>query len=242
MKILLAIASLLAAAVANANPTPHAPVEIHQRLQLADGAHRYDVAITLDACGGGYDADVISLLVARRIPATIFVTKRWLDRNPRGAAELLAHADLFELEDHGTAHVPAVVGTGRHLYGMAGEPDIAHLRSEVSGAADAIAQLTGQPPHFYRGAGAAYDAEAVQTIEAMGYHVAGFSVNADSGATLSTAAVAARLRAVQPGDIVIAHMNKPAGSTAEGFAAALPELQRKGLHFIKLSGTQLQPL
>jgi len=242
MKVLLAIASLLAAAVANASPNVHAPVEVHQRLQLAGDANRHDVAITLDACGGGYDADLISLLVARRIPATIFVTKRWLDRNTRGAAELLAHADLFELEDHGTAHVPAVVGAGRRLYGMAGEPDIAHLRSEVSGAANVIAQLTGQPPHFYRGAGAAYDSEAIQAIEAMGYRVAGFSVNADSGATLSTAAVAARLRAVQPGDIVIAHMNKPAASTAEGFAAALPELQRKGLHFIKLSETQLRPV
>jgi len=242
MKILFALVSILCAGIANAAPPLRPPVEVHQRLQLADDSHRSDVAITLDACGGGYDADLVSLLIARRIPATIFVTKRWLDRNPHGAAELLAHADLFELEDHGTAHVPAVVGVGRHLYGMAGEPDIAHLRAEVSGAADAIAHLTGQVPLFYRGAGAAYDTEALQAIGAMGYRVAGFSVNADSGATLSTAAVASRLRAVQPGDIVIAHMNKPAAGTAEGFAAALPELQRKGLHFIKLSQTQLLPI
>jgi hypothetical protein len=75
----------------------------------------------------------------------------------------------------------------------------------------------------------------------MGYTVAGFSVNADAGASLPQAAIAARLRSVRPGDIVIAHMNKPAGATAEAFAATLPELLARGYRFILLSETRLQP-
>jgi hypothetical protein len=51
----------------------------------------------------------------------------------------------------------------------------------------------------------------------------------------------ARLRSVRPGDIVIAHMNKPAGATAEAFAATLPELLARGYRFILLSETRLQP-
>lgn len=241
MKNVILIAALLAAGVANASPAFHAPEEVHQRLQLAGDAHRHDVAITLDACGGGYDADLISLLVARRIPATIFVTKRWLDRNPRGAAELLARPDLFELEDHGTAHVPAVIGAGRRVYGLAAQADVAHLQAEVAGGAEIIRSLTGQAPRYFRGATAIYDQQSIQTIRSMGYEIAGFSVNADAGATLPRAAITARLRSVRPGDIVIAHMNKPAGATAEAFAAALPELLARGYRFVTLSQAKLQP-
>jgi peptidoglycan/xylan/chitin deacetylase (PgdA/CDA1 family) len=227
---------LLSAAALHANA---APVEPHNRLALPAGGQPV-AAITLDACGGAFDAQLIALLVAQRVPATIFVTKKWLDRNPAGTAALLAHPELFDLEDHGTAHVPAVIG--HKVYGIAGEPDMAHVRSEVSGAAQAITQLTGHAPHYYRGATALYDVDAMQAIEGMGYAIAGFSVNADAGATLSQAAVAARLRSVQNGDVVIAHMNKPAGATAEGFAQALPGLLARGFKFVKLSDAQLKPV
>lgn len=217
-------------------------VEPHHRLASDDGAAGKNVALTLDACGGEFDAELIALLVARRVPATIFVTRKWLVRNPAGAAELLAHDDLFELEDHGSAHVPATVGVGRRVYGISGSPDIAHLQAEVSQGAEAIARLSGRAPRYYRGATAMYDSTSIKTIQAMGYMIAGFSVNADAGATLSRAGVAARLRGVQAGDVVIAHMNKPAGQTAEGFALALPELLARGLRFVKLSQARLQPI
>jgi peptidoglycan/xylan/chitin deacetylase (PgdA/CDA1 family) len=218
------------------------PIEPHHRMVLADVTQAKEIALTLDACGGRFDADLIALLVALRIPATLFVTKKWLDRNPVGAAELLAHPELFDLEDHGSAHVPATVGTHRHVYGILGSPDMAHVQAEVSGGAQAIAQLTGRAPRFYRGAAAVYDLAAIQTIEAMGYRIAGFSVNADVGATLSPSAVAARLRGVKDGDIIIAHMNKPASGTAKGFATALPELLARGLRFVKLAEARLLPI
>ena len=235
--LLTALATLALAGPVRAQPDW--AVELHDRLAQAADASATTVAITLDACGGAYDADIIAMLIASRIPATVFVTKKWLDRNPVGTATLLAHADLFELEDHGTAHVPAVIGAGRRVYGIAAAPDRAHLETEVSGAADAIRALTGQAPRYFRGATAIYDRESIRAIEALGYRIAGFSVNADAGASLSRAAIVARLRAVQPGDVVIAHMNKPRGATAEAFATVLPELQARGYRFVKLSQAQL---
>ena len=47
-----------------------------------------------------FDAELIHFLIVHRIPATIFATKKWLDRNPAGVALLKQHADLFEIEDH----------------------------------------------------------------------------------------------------------------------------------------------
>lgn len=214
------------------------PQEPHHRLSLS-ADHPHDVALTLDACMGAYDADLIALLVKQQVPATLFVTKRWLDRNPGPARELLAHPELFELQDHGAAHVPAVVGKGRKVYGIAGQPDMAHVEQEVQGGAQAIQHLSGHAPTYYRGATAVYDPSAEHAIQALGYQIAGFSVNADAGATLPKADIVARLRATRPGDIIIAHMNRPAGQTAEALAQVLPELLGRGLHFVKLSQAQI---
>jgi peptidoglycan/xylan/chitin deacetylase (PgdA/CDA1 family) len=215
------------------------PVEVHQRLSLP--ADSKAVALTLDACGGGYDAELINFLIAERIPATIFATRKWLDRNPEAIAVLRARADLFTIEDHGANHVPPVIGAGRRVYGIPGNADLAALENEVQGGARAITASTGTTPRWYRGATAMYDAQAIEAINRMGYKVAGFSVNADAGATLKREAIVARLKNVQPGDIIIAHMNKPAGDTAEGLAVGLRELKARGLRFVTLSGMEVRP-
>jgi len=75
---------------------------------------------------------------------------------------------------------------------------------------------------------------AAATLTWIGCHpnrVAGFSLNADHGA----AAVARRLRQANPGEIVIAHMNRPASRTAKGVVAALPDPLGCGLTFVRLS-------
>jgi peptidoglycan/xylan/chitin deacetylase (PgdA/CDA1 family) len=217
-------------------------VEPHHRLEVTDAERQPVVALTLDACGGAFDADLIALLVARRVPATIFATRKWIVRNPAGVAVLLAHPDLFDIENHGNAHVPATVGAGRRVYGIAGAGSVAQLKSEVSVGADAITQVSGRAPRYFRGATAMYDPQGMTTIQAMGYTIAGFSVNGDAGASLSQAGVVARLRGVRSGDIVIAHMNKPSSSSARAFAVALPELVARGFHFVKLADGRLKPI
>src|SRR5215813_4450126 len=210
------------------------PLELHQRLDLSETPGQNVVALTLDACSGTFDADLVRFLIERRIAATIFATRRWLERNPDATAILIAHPDLFDIEDHGANHVPAVIGVGRRVYGIAGNPDVEHLRDEVSQGAEAIEEATGSKPRWYRGATALYDPQAIQDIEAMGYRIAGFSLNADAGATLSKAEIVARIRTARNGDIVIAHMNKPRSETAEGLAEGLKELQARGFRFVLL--------
>jgi peptidoglycan/xylan/chitin deacetylase (PgdA/CDA1 family) len=218
------------------------PLEVHQVIEEPALDRDKVAALTLDACGGRFDSSLIRYLIAHRIPATIFATKKWLDRNPAGVALLLDHRDLFEIEDHGANHVPPVVGAGRSVYGIRGNADVAHLEQEVSGGATAIQAVTGASPRWYRGATAAYDPAAIQVIKAMGYQIAGFSVNADSGATLRRAAIVARLQAVKSGDIIIAHMNKPASDTAEGLSAGLDYLIALGFRFVKLDEVEVRQI
>lgn len=218
-----------------------APVEIHDR--IAPGAPLHpQVALTLDACSGKFDEDLVDFLVQHRIPATLFATKRWLQANPQGVARIRAHLDLFDVEDHGENHIPAVIGAGKTVYGIPGEPDVLHLRREVLEGARAITEYIGVAPHWYRGATAEYDAQAVQEIRQMGFGIAGFSVNGDAGATLKKPAIVQRLDAVRGGDIIIAHMNKPASDSAEGLAVGLQHLLQKGFEFVRFDQIALEEL
>ncbi|MEO8165751.1 MAG: polysaccharide deacetylase family protein, partial [Betaproteobacteria bacterium] len=94
MKLLLVLIAIpfLLPALAMANTQP---VELHQELSLPAGATDKVVALTLDACGGGFDAEFAQFLVAHRIQATIFATRKWLRRNTQALAMLKANADLF---------------------------------------------------------------------------------------------------------------------------------------------------
>jgi peptidoglycan/xylan/chitin deacetylase (PgdA/CDA1 family) len=218
------------------------PVELHQVLSLPAGVPDKVVALTLDACEGGFDADLASFLIEHRIQATIFATRRWIRRNPDGLAILKAHADLFDIEDHGANHVPAIIGVERSVYGLAGVADLKQLKREVSGGADAVKAATGTAPRWYRGATGEYDPEALKAIEAMGYKVAGFSVNADNGATLAKKQIVRRLKKVRSGDIIIAHLNKPASDTSEGMAEGLELLLDEGFRFVTLRDAQVAPV
>ena len=157
-------------------------IEIHDQL-ASQPESNMRIALTLDACSGKYDDNLINFLIRNRIPATIFATKKWLDQNPLGLSVIKAHLDLFDVEDHGENHIPAVIGAGRRVYCIPGEPDIIHLRREVIEGARAIEEDIGVAPHWYRGATAKYDLQAIEEIGRLGYKIAGFSVNADDGAT-----------------------------------------------------------
>jgi len=233
--VLLLLAPCLAAAEVQ-------PVELHHELALPAGDQDKVVALTLDACGGSFDSRFAQFLIEQRIQTTVFATRRWIRRNPQAMALLTAHADLFEIEDHGANHVPAVVGADRRVYGLAGAADLQQLRREVAGGAEAVKAATGTAPRWYRGATGEYDALALAVIEKMGYKVAGFSVNADNGATLSQKQIVARLKKVRSGDIIIAHLNKPESDTGKGMAQGLQLLVNQGFRFVRLDTARVRPL
>ncbi len=217
-----------------------APLEPRHRLvPVADAPPR--LALTLDACSGRFDAPLLDFLIRERIPATLFVTRRWLRRNAGAVALIKAHADLFEVENHGASHVPAVIGPGREVYGIEGVPDLEQLRAEVQGGAAAIEAAFGTAPRWYRGATAVYDPQALAEIERLGYRIAGYSLNADAGATLARAAIEQRLQRARDGDVIIAHMNKPDSDSAEALIAGLAVLKQQGYVFVRLDQAQLQP-
>ncbi len=201
------------------------------------------VALTFDACGGAmrngrwrtddYDRQLIGFLRSRKIAATLFLNRRWILAHPQEARDL-ASDPLFQIENHGSRHCPLSV-TGRKAYGIPGTVGVEDVIREVQENSGEIRSLTGHRPRFFRSGTAHYDDVAVEIVRALGYVVAGFSVNGDQGATLSAYEVERRILSVSPGDVVLCHMNRPGSGTAEGVRNAVERLSRMGYRFVILN-------
>ncbi len=215
-----------------------APVEPHMRLPLP--ADDQAVALTFDACPGAFDLRIASALIDGRIAATIFVTAVWMRRNPEGLKLLLAHPDLFSLQNHGERHIPPVLGD-RSIFGIRAAGDLGTIRTEVRNGAQAIEDASGIPPRWYRAATGFYTPSVIPEIEAMGFAIGGYSFSADAGASLPADRVAARLAAARSGDVVVAHINQPLRPSGAGVVSGLHELQRKGVRFVRLDGVNPTP-
>ncbi len=198
------------------------------------------VAITLDACMGKTDFRILDTLVNEKIPATIFVTARWLKHNPQALATLLAHPDLFEIENHGENHVPAV-DKPVSIYGIAAAGSEAAVVQEVEGGRQAIASATGYQPHWFRGATAKYTQSSMSTINQLGERVAGYSINGDGGSLLGASMTAKHIASAKDGDVIISHINQPTHEAGEGVVKGLLTLKARGVTFTRLDDPAFNP-
>jgi peptidoglycan/xylan/chitin deacetylase (PgdA/CDA1 family) len=200
------------------------------------------IALTLDACGSakgnGVDSRLIEFLIVRQIPATLFINGRWIDANPELFRKLAANP-LFEIANHGIRHKPASI-SGRSIYGIAGTKNVAEVVDEIELNARKIEAISGVRPKLYRSGTAYYDEIAVQISQGLGHEVAGYSLLGDAGATWSATQVNAALLKAAPGDIALLHMNHPEAGTGAGIIAAVPELQRRGFRFVRMSDYPLK--
>jgi peptidoglycan/xylan/chitin deacetylase (PgdA/CDA1 family) len=189
-----------------------------------------DITLTLDACGGKTDWNILHFLVDNHIPATIFVTEKWIDGNAQAVSYLKEHKDIFQIENHGKEHREAVYRPVGAYHLPATENDQG-MQTEVQGGEDAIEKNFGIKAQWYRDAGALYDSSSINWLNEHHWHIAGYSVAGDEGATASTSRILHLLSQVKPGDVILMHMNKPQGHTYEGMKTGILALKDKGMHF-----------
>jgi peptidoglycan/xylan/chitin deacetylase (PgdA/CDA1 family) len=173
-----------------------------------------------------------------KYPATLFIGGKWIDANKNTFLDL-AKNDNFEIEDHGTEHVPCSVN-GKSAYGIGGTKNISEMIDEMDLDGQKIQGLTGRKPKFYR-AGTVYTDEVCpQVAGELGYQVVSFNVLGDAGATYPADKIRSVLLNAKPGSIALLHMNHPEKETAEGIMAAIPELRKEGWRFVKLGDYDLK--
>lgn len=194
-------------------------------------------ALTLDACGGpvkscGYDKVLIDFLRANKIPATLFVSAKWIDANKKLYMELMGDPN-FDVQNHGTRHMPLSM-LGKSAYGIKGTDGADEVKAEVMVNHEKVKAMSGKTMTLFRSGTAHYDDESVAIVNSLGYKVIGFSINADAGATNSAKQIEAEMAKTKPGDIIIAHMNHPESQNAEGLSKALKKMLDGGWKFIKV--------
>lgn len=198
---------------------------------------RRTMALTFDACGGsagsGYDAEVIAALREFAVPATLFLNERWMNARPAETADLVADP-LFQIENHGTSHLPLSV-TGQAAYGITGTTDAAAAAREIESNRSFLRRVYGVDSAWFRSGTAHYDDVAVEIAHSLGIRIAGFATNADAGATAPVPTVTARMVAAPDGAIVLAHMNQPGKGTAPGTRNALATLRAENVNFVHLN-------
>ena len=227
----LLLSLLIAAAITSPAAAKTHLIEPHIHIVPVGSAP--EVALTLDACMGAADMRIINGLIDNQVPATIFATRRWMVRNPKVVHLLVSHADLFEIEDHGAEHLPAVIGTEKP-YGLTPAGTANGVFNEVIGGAQAVQAATGIQPKWYRGAAALYTQDAIDLIGTMGFKVGGFSLNGDLGASATQKVAEARIAAAKSGDVIISHVNQPTRSAGAGVVAGVLDLKAKGFRFVRL--------
>jgi peptidoglycan/xylan/chitin deacetylase (PgdA/CDA1 family) len=144
-----------------------------------------------------------------------------------------ANPDLFEIEDHGANHIPAV-DRAISIYGIAAAGSPQAVASEVAGGADAIVAAGAAKPQWFRGATAKYTRTSIRQIEAMGYKIAGFSINGDGGSLLGAKVTEKHYASARDGDVIISHINQPTHSAGEGVVRGILGLKSRGFRFVLL--------
>lgn len=203
------------------------------------------IALTFDACGGsrkgnGYDSMLINYLRKDTIPATLFVTGKWIDANYKTFLNL-AKDTLLEIENHGLNHKPCSVN-GESEYGIQGTASVTDAYDEIEANAEKIRLITGRKPMFFRSATAYTDEACAKMANMLGITIISFDVLSGDAVphTPVKTIVSNVLENVKPGALIIMHFNHPENNTYEALVKIVPKLKAEGYHFVKLQGYPLK--
>jgi peptidoglycan/xylan/chitin deacetylase (PgdA/CDA1 family) len=229
----LALAGLLGAAAAPARAdldaaprAPSAPVAEGPIRHVATGDSA--IAITFDACairtnGYGFDAAVFDILRREGVPATIFVSGRWVELHPDAMAELV-RVPLVEFGDHSYDHP--------HMSRLP-----AASMSEQIDLTEAALGRYGKHSVAFRPPFGEWSGRLVEVARGKGLPLVTWDVVSGDPSPRTTSAGMIRtvLSKTRPGSIVIFHINGRGWKTAEALPEILAGLRARGFHFVLLS-------
>jgi peptidoglycan/xylan/chitin deacetylase (PgdA/CDA1 family) len=191
--------------------------------------------LTLNLSGGGYNAELVQWLADNNIPATFFVSVRWLlpERDTPARPyqfQQIYKNPLFRVENHGWQLLPAS-SNGKRAYGIRGTESLSALADEVLVAQTVLKNASDRRnlSTWYRAAGARYDSLAVRYIlDSLNYKIAGFAVS-DAGGTLSGDQLYDAMIRAESGAIfsITANLAFHNADAFDGFKRAITELRKR---------------
>lgn len=166
------------------------------------------IALTFDMCpvreGSGYDAPLIAALIEKRIPATFFLSGRWMAKHDAEVRALLA-VPFFEIGTHGQVHA--------HLPML----DEAKQRAEISGPVEVLRSRYGYATALFRPPYGEYNDATADVVRALGLRfILWNALSGDPDPRLSTERMLAYLTStVRNGSVIVFHANGKGQHTRE---------------------------
>ena len=187
------------------------------------------VALTFDACEAGqkvsFDHGILDYLVARKIPFTVFASGRFVETN-FADVQALAALDFVDIENHSWNHP----NTMNHFRAEAVLDQVGRTHNEIVTA-------TGHQPQFFRFPAGNFNDEGLKAVESLGYHVVHWRwATGDPDRREGAKALYNRvISKVEPGDILIFHINGRGVHTAEALPRIVEQLEAEGYRFVLVS-------
>ncbi|MEH0971041.1 polysaccharide deacetylase family protein [Micromonospora sp. CPCC 205546] len=174
---------------------------------------------------------IIDLLERDRVPATFFLTGKWVEQYP-DVTRRIAGNPRFELANHTYGHLAFTPD----CYGL---PRIAEreMTADVARTFDVVAAYGGRQTRYFRFPGLCHDRKALAALAPLGVTVVdGDVVSGDPFAKSWRPVVRAALDGVRPGSVIVLHVTEAnAPMTDEALPHILAGLAERGLEPAPLS-------
>lgn len=187
------------------------------------------VALTFDLCpvrkGSGYDQPLMDYLIKHRIPATFFMSGKWIAKHKTEVDHLLGMG-FFEVGTHGEVHA--------HLP----MHDADEQRTEILGPVKILRDYYAHDAALFRPPYGEYNDVTVAVVNMLGLRFIQWTIESgDPDPTLSAEQILARVaERAKPGSIIVFHANgkgKQTRQVIEQLTSGI--LLRKGLRPMTVS-------
>ena len=183
------------------------------------------IAITFDACPttlpDEYDEKVIEVLLREKTPATLFLSGRWVEKNPE-KVKFLAAQPQFEIANHAFWHP--------HML----EKDDERIVRELKRTQTIIKKVTGKRPKYFRPPFGEVDERLATLASQAGLVTVQYDIaSGDPDPGLSAKRIARTVvEEAKGGSIVVFHMNENGVRTAEALPEIIRGLREKGFELV----------
>lgn len=158
------------------------------------------VALTFDLCpvrkAPGYDRTIVDYLANHQIPATFFMSGKWMAKHEEDIDHLLG-VGFFEIGTHGEVHA--------HLP----MHDADEQRTEILGPVKVLREHYAHEATLFRPPYGEYNDVTVEVVKALGLRFIQWNIESgDPDPSLSTEQILARIaKRAKPGSIIVFHAN-----------------------------------
>jgi len=201
---------------------PDAPSVKPTSISQLKPKHKY-IAITIDD-GGGYQPEMLELLLKYDARCTTFVLGNWASQNESTLKKL--HESGFEIANHTWDHKTLT------------KLSDSQVESELLRTQKVISKVTGNQAPYMRPPGGATNTRVKGLVADLGYKQIMWSRSfGDSGRGATTKKlyenVVTSNGGIEPGDIILCHWGSEA--TYKAMKKILPDLKAQGYEFVTVS-------